>query len=239
MVMVVRVKMILLLLSFAFSFAKAQTTAKEINAIKRDTAFLTAEDTNPDREEAISNAKAKLEVIVSEWAKSAYSDKAIKACVAKAEEHCSLIETMRGNLIRAFMYVKKSSVFPVDNTNNVLVVKVNSSVDSKPKEEVQKTTNENIIVLTDYEKQMKNITDFYDIEPFVKKLQSINLLNAYGKYSTIPAHGKCNILVYNRAGRVVSSLRRESSGFILNLNTLKEDDIKNYEQCGAIWLQIK
>ena len=249
-------KLFISLLAIMFcSVADAQSTAREINAIKRDTAYISAEDTNPSREEAIANAKVKLESMVSEWMRTVYPKGSIDACVARTKEHCSLIESIRGNMIRAFVYVKKSDLIPISPDNGVIVVKVGFKQDTinSPKnvtEQMPQTQKpiENkptaraivrSITLTPDEEQMKLITDFYDIEPYVKSLRTSKRLEDFGKYATLPAEGKCHVLVYNKEGKVVSALRRNELGEYINLNTLKEDDVKNYKECGAIWLKIK
>lgn len=218
---------------------KAQSTISEINAIKRDTTCITAENTDANREEAIRNAKALLEVKVSEWVRDHSLADDTETYLAKTKEHCSLIETNRGNLIRAFVYVKKSDIFPMAHGNGVMVVKVAKT--EVPKEEVKeaKPVQQPQSVLTKEEVEMNKITTFYDIEPYVKRLQSAQQLADYGKYSSLPKEGDCYILVYNKEGKVVAKLHRNSSGTQLNLSTLQEDNVRNYKNCGAIWLQIK
>jgi len=241
------------------SVVKAQSSSSEINAIKRDTTYITAENTNANREEAIRNAKTLLEVKVSEWVRDHSMADDAETYLAKTKEHCSLIETNRGNLIRAFVYVKKSDIFPMVQGNGVMVVKVAKAEVSKedPQEQrpVKQTQSvvitaegqnkpnphpeEKKIVLSKNEMEINKITTFYEIEPYIKRLQSSHQLSDYGKYSTLPEEGDCYILVYNKEGKVVSKLHRNGSGTQLNLSTLQEDNVKNYKNCGAIWLQIK
>jgi len=250
-------RLLFVILTLAFGLAiKAQSSAKEINAIKRDTMFLAAEDTKAQREEAINNAKTKLEILVSEWIRSTFHDEQIEACVAKTKEHCSLIEAKRGNLIRAFVYVKKSDLIPISANKGDMIIKVSPQQEVQNAEsaqtqmaskeiesELSSGSNDKPIIqgrtLSVEEIRMKQISSFFSIENFVKSLQATNHLIAYGKFATMPAKGQCHALVYNQAGDVVAALRRIGDGDWLNLNTLQDDKIDNYKNCGAIWLQLK
>ena len=85
---------------------------------------------------------------------------------------------------------------------------------------------------------MKKVCKFYDVEPYVKDLKSKGKLNAYGKYATMPTDQDCHLFVYDKQGNI-SALLRKSGTKQYNLNSLKEDNVKNYKNCGAIWLQLK
>lgn len=95
-----------------------------------------------------------------------------------------------------------------------------------------------IIELTSEEKQMKQVRSFYDVEPFIKRLKSNNCLKAYGKYATMPSNEDCHLFVYDKQGNI-SAMLRKSGATQFNLSTLKEDNVKNYKNCGAIWFQLK
>ena len=86
--------------------------------------------------------------------------------------------------------------------------------------------------------QMKQIKSFYDVEPYIKGLKSKGKLNAYGKYATMPENEDCHLFVYDKQGNI-SALLRKAGNTQYNLNSLKEDNIKNYKNCGAIWFQLK
>ena len=231
-------------------YAEAQSSASEINAIKRDSAYITADGTKVKRDDAINEAKEKLELLVSDWVTKTYSGTNVNACLAKTKEHCSLIETTRGNLIRAFVYVRKSDIKPIPLSSDVIVVKVSPKKDAVSTNQSDKMHQDLVsgnhnqpviqgITLSSDENQMKEINSFYDIEPYIRRLKANNRLNGYGKYATMPTDSSCHIFVYDKNAKVVAVLRKTSSEFYLNLNTLVDDNIKNYKNCGAIWFQIK
>ena len=132
---------------------------------------------------------------------------------------------------------------PVADKSEVVVFQVASQDTEKPlaneaiSEEAPVETKP-AITLTPDEHQMTSITRFYDIEPYIKDLKGKDRLIAYGKYATMPTNEDCHIFVYDQQGNISALLRKNGSSQI-NLNTLKEDNIKNYKNCGAIWFQLK
>jgi hypothetical protein len=98
--------------------------------------------------------------------------------------------------------------------------------------------NAPVLELTSEEKQMKQVRSFYEVEPYIKGLKSRGKLKGYGKYATMPEDGNCHLFIYDKQGNI-SALIRKNGSFQYNLNTLKEDNIKNYKNCGAIWFQLK
>lgn len=223
--------------------AQSQDVAKQISTIKRDTTYIYAEATMKDLDEAFVGAKAILEMKVGDWIRGQKANEGVEVCIAKAKDHCFEVQTRRGDYYRAFVYVKKSDIMPVTDKNEVVVFQVTpQEVETPlPNDAISEETpieSTPKITLTSDEQQMKSITSFYDIEPYIKDLKSKNRLNAYGKYATMPANQDCHVFVYNKEGSVVAVLRSEK-GSQKNLNTLGYDDIKKYKNCGAIWLQIK
>ena len=228
--------------------ASAQLTAdiaKNINKIKRDTMYIYAEATMKDLNEAYNGARAILEMKVGDWVRNQHSDEGIEVCIVKAKEHLVQLETRRGDFYRAFVYVRKTDIMPVADKSEVVVFEVAPALKSDnieatiisedaPTEAVKNSRLE----LTTEEKQMKQIRSFYEVEPYIKGLKSKDMLKAYGKYATMPEDEDCHLFVYDKQGNI-SALIRKSSATQYNLNTLKEDNVKNYKNCGAIWFQLK
>lgn len=200
--------------------------AKNINAIKRDTMYIYAEATMKDLNEAFVGARAILEMKVGDWVHSQRPNEEIDVCIVKAKDHLVQLETRRGDYYRAFVYVRKNDIMPVTDRNEVAVFNVSSP--QRPP----------LLELTSEEEQMKQIESFYEIEPYIKGLKSNGRLAAYGKYATLPEDEDCHLFVYDKQGNI-SALIRKSGSTQYNLNTLKEDNVKNYKNCGAIWFQLK
>lgn len=216
------------LLFFQFSFCVAQDVAKDINRVKRDTMYIYAEATMKDLNEAYNGARAILEMKVGDWVRNQHPNEGIEVCIVKAKEHFVQLETRRGDFYRAFVYVRKNDIMPVADKSEVTVFEV-------PPIEMEKVP---VLELTSEEKQMRQIRSFYEVEPYIKGLESKGKLAKYGKYAKMPADEDCHLFVYDKQGNI-SALLRKSGTAQYNLNTLKEDNVKNYTNCGAIWFQLK
>ena len=224
-------------------YAQSQDIAKQISKIKRDTTYLYAEATMKDLDEAFVGAKAILEMKVGDWIRSQQTKEGVEVCIAKANDRCFKVQTRRGDYYRAFVYVKKSDIMPVSDKSEIVVFQVASQESGKDSH--NDATSEEapvevkpVISLTSDEQQMKSIISFYDVEPYINDLKSKNRLSAYGKYATMPVDEDCHLFVYDKQGNI-SALSRKSGDSQYNLCTLKEDNVKNYKNCGAIWFQLK
>ena len=245
-------KKIFLTLFLTFSLvssSNAQTAAevnKSINKVKRDTMYIYAESTTKDLSEAYSNARAILEMQVGEWVQKQHPSEGIELCIVKAKEHIMQLDTRRGELYRAFVYVKKSDIMPVADKSEVTVFEVAPMVESSQAEvapaiivtEEAPKQEKAIIELSPEEKQMKQVKSFYEVEPYINGLKSKGKLQDYGKYATMPKGKDCHLFIYDKQGNI-SALIRKSGSVQYNLNTLKEDNVQNYKNCGAIWFQLK
>lgn len=243
--MAIRKKWITLawLITGAF-MAQAQThddVTKDINKIKRDTMYIYAEATMKDLNEAYNGAKAILEVKVGDWVRTQHPDEGIEVCIVKAKEHFVQLETRRGEYYRAFVYVRKDDIMPVADKSEVTVFEVApvESIQSNIlSEEAPAEEAKSVLELTSDEKQMLQVKSFYEVEPYIKDLKSKGRLQNYGKYASMPVDEDCHLFVYDKQGNISALLRKQGS-VQYNLNTLKEDNVKNYKNCGAIWFQLK
>ena len=225
----------------------AQTTAdkaQSINNIKRDTMYIYAEATCNNIDTANYNARALLEMKVGEWVRNQHPNEGIEVCIVKAKEHFLQLETRRGSLYRAFVYVRKNDILPVSDKSEVAVFEVQTDSESSL------TTSEDVIsedapiekpatiVLSTEEKRMLAIKNLTELNAYVKGLRDAQRLNGYGKYSTMPKDKDCHIFVCDEHGAVIASFRHQSDNTCINLSTLEIDKVENYHN-GAIWFQIK
>ncbi len=243
-------KRLLICLSFIIyhlSFSYAQSIAQDINKIKRDTMYIYAEATMKDLNEAYNGARAILEMKVGDWVRAQHPEEGIEVCIVKAKEHLIQLETRRGDFYRAFVYVRKSDIMPVADKSEVTVFEVSPPAQPNQLQAVpaiilsEDAPIENeapVFELTSEEKQMKQVRSFYEVEPYIRGLKSKGKINAYGKYVTMPENEDCHLFVYDKQGNI-SALLRKRGNVQYNLNTLREDNVKNYKNCGAIWFQLK
>lgn len=217
---------------------QANDVTKHINSIKRNKHYLYAEATMKDSVEAYQSAKAILETIVSEWIHEQYPDENIELCIVKTKEHCQQLQTLRGYFFRAFVYVQKKDILPVNDPNEMTIFQINPIDSLLGDLPVVKVPVPQIITLDVEEQRMIDVYKFDEIRPYVKGLEKMDKIIKYGKYKTMPANGLCHLFIYNPQGEVVAVLRKEDA-IIINLRTLQQDNITNYKNCGAIWLQLK
>lgn len=223
-------------LSMASMAQTPEEATKEINRIKLSSDYLYAETTMADKTEALEGAYAILEMQVKDWLASQGKANEANTHIMQAKEHFSAINTMRRTYHRVFVYVEKKDVISLNVDDNTLVVRTDEPA---PETVTELSPSEvEVVVLTPEEEEIAKIQQFKDVEPYVKKLQSEGKLQAYGKYKNMPKSTACHLLVYDKQGNIVATMRRAESGEMLNLSTCNEDDIKNYKGCGAIWLQL-
>ncbi len=228
-------------LAVAMQAQQPTDPAKSIGSIKRDSHYLYAEATMKSMDEAYSGAKAILEAMVSDWLHEQYPNENIDLCLVKAKDRCLLIQTRRGDYYRAFVYVKKSEIIPIADRSEISVFQVTPKEEAftnVPSLSTAIASPTAVITLTAEERRMNSIQKFEEIEPYVKGLQQSGKVTDYGKYASLPDKGNCHLFIYDREGNVLAVLRKEGD-VLTNLGTLKEDIIKNYKNCGAIWFRLK
>ena len=203
----------------------------DINAIKRDTSFIYAESTMRDALEAQSGAKAILELKLYDWLRSSHPDENAEVLVTNSKDKWFSLLTKRGRYNRVFVYVSKRDILPVVETPAPVEA-------DEPVQPVPVLDEVLVPELTPDEESMAAIFNFNDIEPYIRGLKNEGRLHAYGKYASLPEDDPCYMFVYDKEGRIVAVLRQLEGGKHYNLRTLKEDNVRNYKNCGAIWLQF-
>lgn len=219
------------------SAQNAEDAAREINEIKLSDDYLYAELTMADEQEALEGARSILEMEVKDWLSAQGKEEEANTHIMQAKQHFSTINTMRRTYHRVFIYVQKEDIISLKMDDNTMVIHTDEPV-SEPAVVLSESDVE-ATVYTPEEEQLVQIRLFSEVEPHIKKLQNSGKLEAYGKYKDMPTSAACILLVYDKNGDIVATLRRTAEGEFLNLKTTREDDIKNYKGCGAIWLQLK
>ena len=250
-----------LLLSVGASAQSASSAIEQINKVKSDTSYISAETTMQTWDEAYSGAKAILEANIQDWAHANRIDSKDGTLMVKSNKNILEIKTNRGKYVRVFLYVRKSDIIPVDKKQDVMVIKSGDGATYKPlkeseakrhdeKEMRKSNVKSQVIVLSDgnrkrasqvelndEEKAFAAVSQFNSVKPIVERIRQDGRLIDYGKYKDMPSEGICYLFVYDKSGVVKAVLKRDST--MLNLRTQQEDDIDNYKGCGAIWLRMK
>lgn len=241
-------KKYLLLLMSQLTFAvyaqdsSASSALKEMNDIKMSGNYIWAEGTSMKSEkEALENAVSVLSYEIQNQLNT-LGGKEISGVVMPTSDQCMKIQTKRGNLYRAFVYVNKGSILTLKKNEKALIVeKASSEADKKEAKKKDKentaqplSTVEPIYEPNDFEKQMFTVKKASDIEAFVKQ----DSIEKYGKYKDRPENGEYYLIVYNREGTIPAYLKFVS-GKLTNVATGAEDSFQNYKGCGAYWFMQK
>lgn len=212
---------------------------KKINEIKLDTCYVWADCTSAkSANEAYKNAQAVLNLEIQNWL-----DKQNKADVAGAimptNDQCMNIQTMRGKLFRAFVYVDKNKIVPYSKTVKTIVVEreeIKTIPDKSTKKDkpVVEAEIESVYTPTAIELRMLQIKKGREIEAFVKS----DNIREYGIYRNRPQTGAYYLLVYNPEGEVPACLKFDN-GTLINVSNGAADTFDNYKGCGAYWFTLK
>ena len=85
--------------------------------------------------------------------------------------------------------------------------------------------------------QIKKAKNFFELKQIMEPLKEKGDIRDYGKYSTAEKPEECYLVVYDPAGNI-KALLGKGDKVRQNLKTGKDDSIKNYRGCGAIWFTI-
>ena len=86
--------------------------------------------------------------------------------------------------------------------------------------------------------QILTAKNFFELKGIMEPLKQKGDITAYGKYATALKPEECYLIVYDPAGNIRAVLDKGEKTR-LNLKTGKDDSIRNYRGCGAIWFKIK
>ena len=127
-----RIAVLLVLFAWTIPTLAQEDKNAEINKIKRSRDYLTVTGTSmASAEEASENAKMLIDVEIEQWLQeNAEGD--IAGYVAKSKENLAVIETKRGSLFRAFIYVKKKDILPYYEDETVMAELPNPIVTDTP-----------------------------------------------------------------------------------------------------------
>lgn len=148
-----RVAILILQLACVVPALAQEDKNAEINKIKRSRDYLTVTGTSMvSAEEASENARMLIDVEIEQWLQENVEGD-IAGYIAKSKENLAVIETKRGSLFRAFIYVKKKDILPYYENETVmaelpepLVPETLVNVDTiKAKETIIPSVEENVV----------------------------------------------------------------------------------------------
>lgn len=206
----------------------------QINKIKKSSAYLYGEATLPKVEDALQLAKELLSGEIDAWIqekkKLRTSDNVVVKNVSELSQQMTL---PRGNMYRAFVYVKKDDIIPSDNATVIDNRKQDEGgqrlvtvVGSTPKPAVRTAQDEAL-------DEILRLQAFSQLKTCLTTLKQQGKISDYDKYSNIKTPSGYYLIIYNRQGMIEAVLGPGTDNR-KNLKTNAVDNISNYKGRGAI-----
>ena len=179
---------ILLFLLSAIMGSYAQQTEdqkKEINKIKKSSLYLYAETTMPDKEEAMATAIDILQREAQKWFNEKRKKKETDAdwdlVMTNVTQSYNQIELPRGNMYRAFAYVKKSDIL---TTKNVIVSDLENPApeEETAEEATAESPKAQPAELPEAVKRLLALEKYEELPPCVDALKEEGLITEYNRY---------------------------------------------------------
>ena len=239
----------------------------KINNIKKSKEYLYSDITMSTREAAISQAFNQLQQEILAWASDRTEKNIETVSLRDINQLVDTLQLQRVNMYRVFAYVKKTKLVPMFNEWDLVLLDNLDSDDGiineedelpeasenksnvKKQEEVHpedSLANKDVLQLLRSNflgkkggviEQIKKARNFFDLKQIMEPLKERGDITAYGKYATAEKPEDCYLIVYDPAGNIKALLGKGEQERP-NLKTGKDDSLKNYSGCGAIWFTL-
>lgn len=218
--------MVFALASFSQSVEEQK---RKINAIKKSNSYIYAEATLASEQEALDLAQELLYQRVNEYIANKKKFKDAKETVIINQNYASeQINLPRGNMYRAFMFVKKSDIIP---SENAVVGRVETKEDEPSTVEFIQDNTEDVITT------IRNLRTLEEMRSELSRLKQEDKIASYAKYSELASPENFILIIYNKQGLVKAVLSEGKQR--TNLNTNQPDSISNYKGTGAVGVKLK
>lgn len=233
------------LLAFFVVTVFAQSTEeqkKKINSIKKDKAYLYAEVTTDNQQSALDLAEDYLNQEINKYvAEQKKLRNAQNIVLRNRQEFIESISLPRGNMFRAFKYVKKSDILAVDNaelrtnTQTVGATGKTESVTTTITSTVQPTTTGSV-------KRDETISrilatkNFTELSNTFTQLKQEGRIGQYAKIKELKNPDEYVLIIYNRNNQIEAVLSEGKSR--TNLRTGQPDSTSKYPGRGALGVKI-
>lgn len=205
-------------------------TKKKINSIKKDSQYLYAEATASTEDEAHDIAEEILYDEINEWAATKKKlQNSASLAVNNKQSLWTTISLPRGNMFRSFIYVKKSDILPVENSEVI----GNANVVPDKAETMESTVEE---IWPEAVTTLAGCTEYTDLAAKIKQMKAEGKLESYARYAQLDNPDACYLAIYNKEGKVLAILSPGSDR--RNVATGRPDGVKNYSGCGAIGFMV-
>ncbi len=222
-----------LMMSFALSvFSQSvEEQKKKINAVKKIDAYIYAEATLENEQDAFDLAQELLYQRVNEYAAQKKKFKDAKEAVIMNQNYATeQIRLPRGNMYRAFLFVKKTDIIPTENA----VVgrrKAESSQGESSFEVIQNNSREATL------NAILSLKTLSETRTKLAQLKQEGRVISYAGYKDLANPENFILIIYDKQGEVKAVLSEGKQR--TNLKTKVPDEIKNYKGTGAVGVKIK
>lgn len=220
----------------AVAFAQNSEEAKKtINSIKKNSQYIYAEATAATQQDAKDLAE---EILYEEINSYVASKKKMrinpKIVINNRKELVSSLALPRGNMFRSFIYVKKSDVLAVENSEMIGNKTSNGETATATTRPVVSTVTP---VYADEVKQVMACSTFDEVKNLMTKLKSEGKIRHFGGYASLEDPDPYYLAIYNRQYQIVAVLTPGPNR--TNTKTGEEDKVTNYKGCGAVGFVLK
>lgn len=220
----------------AVAFAQNSEEAKKtINSIKKNSQYIYAEATAATQQDAKDLAE---EILYEEINSYVASKKKMrinpKIVINNRKELVSSLALPRGNMFRSFIYVKKSDVLAVENSEMIGNKTSNGETVAAATTPVVSTVTP---VYADEVKQVMACSTFDEVKNLMTKLKSEGKIRHFGGYASLEDPDPYYLAIYNRQYQIVAVLTPGPNR--TNTKTGEEDKVTNYKGCGAVGFVLK
>lgn len=208
---------------------------KKLNSIKKNSLYIYGEATAATEEEACALAEEILYEEINSWAaKKKKFQKSSDLAVNNIKSLCNTLSLPRGNMIRSFIYVKKSDIIPVNNLE--IISNTKAEVVEESKVECISSSTVAPVRVPSCIQTLVRYTDYFEMADELKEMKAAGQVKNYARYAQLDNPEVCYLVIYNKAGKVVAILTPGSERW--NVATGKVDAVSNYSGHGALGIEV-
>ena len=243
-----RIVLSILMLLYIVPFY-GQDVKQKINEIKKSQDYINAEATEASREEAFTMALEEMTSEVNTLFASHLSSEELRGI-------SNTLDIKRGENMRVFVYTSKEDVKALIASKPVSAgkdtVKVGPDSIQLPKESQNSNTSQSNAVNNSQQlftslstPQVGNVTSvfsrmntFTEIKSLLRQYKGEGKITNFNWISTRDVSPEVTVIIFKEE-KIVAILLQEKNGKRINYLTNKEDSIRNYRGCRAIWYKEK
>lgn len=201
---------------------------REINKVKKSNAYLYGEANAETEEDAHGIAEEILYKEINEWAAKKKRLQGGELVINNKKELQTSLSLPRGNMVRAFVYVKKSDITA---SSHVEVIKKTpiTSAKSSPQSSVTPIYPQAVQTIA-------SCTEYKQLEPTLEAEKRAGRVRHYALYGKLSNPDSYYLVIFNTAGKIVAVLSNGHSR--LNVKTGQPDGVANYSGCGAVGFSV-